>query len=609
MISGLVVFGIVGRRGRRVLTGLGGQRRQIELRFGQAAGQVRLHRFAGGGHLGLHVAQVEQHARHLLGGVGGHARFLDRVDDDVVVTHQTGPAGPADQRVRQADALRPRGLGLPTGHDRVERGLGLAVGAVAAEHPAVRGSRQHHVQPGRDVPVRADVRQPADEPLHGPQQHLHLHLGPRARVGEVSADPRSGEREQQRRGQRVLEVDRLGPEALGLFGADPLDECVDVVVGGHVRRQHPQLRPEPGVVAVELTVERQPGVVELGRGGHHRRPAVEQLRDDRRGDRTLRRTRDHGDLVVVAAGGGILRTRGGTRVERGVHVAARGQCLALPVGGLGAHHVAGALEAFRQADPVGFDVPFVHQPDPDQVLTGAGPPVVEQHGLATVEHRSHQTRPVRTEFGRDQIDELGIGRGVGGDERCAETQLVEDGAGRRGEHAVGSGDLLGEFAEGGGVHHPACGAGRRRQRHRDTPAGSDSTDRGVDRLVHRGRVGQRAVMQSAQCSPTDTGPLTGAESDLDGDVLDPALAELPGLLDPLADVGRPLPGRSEDRAHLIVDRVRQHRAERLVGAGQLGDLRLQPGQIGLCGAVDGAEVQLGTRGRPASGYAARTHRR
>ena len=61
----------------------------------------------GRGHLGLHVAQVQQHCRHLVGGVGGDTGLLDRADDGVVVAHQPGAAGPADQRVRQADPRRP----------------------------------------------------------------------------------------------------------------------------------------------------------------------------------------------------------------------------------------------------------------------------------------------------------------------------------------------------------------------------------------------------------------------------------------------------------------------------------------------------------------------
>ena len=131
------------------------------------------------------------------------------------------PRGPADQRVRQADPLRPRRLGLPPRHHRVERGLGLAVGAVAAEHAAVRRTGQHHVQPRRDVALGADVRQPADQPLHGPQQNLHLHLGARTGLGQIAGHPRCREREQQRRRLRVLEVNRLRPKAFGLLAADP----------------------------------------------------------------------------------------------------------------------------------------------------------------------------------------------------------------------------------------------------------------------------------------------------------------------------------------------------------------------------------------------------
>ena len=55
-----------------------------------------------------------------------------------------------------------------------------------------------------------------------------------------------------------------------------------------------------------------------------------------------------------------------------------------------------------------------------KILAGTGPPVVEQHRLAAVERRSHQTRPVRTEFGGDQIDELGIGRCLRGGYRVVQ---------------------------------------------------------------------------------------------------------------------------------------------------------------------------------------------
>ena len=132
------------------------------------AGQVDPQRFTRRRDLGLDVAEAEQHRRHLIGRVRRHARLFDRTDDRVVVAHQPGALGPADQRVRQRNSLCPRRLGLPPRHHRVERGLRLAVGAVAAEHAAVRRTGQHDVQTCGDVAIRADVRQSADQPSARP---------------------------------------------------------------------------------------------------------------------------------------------------------------------------------------------------------------------------------------------------------------------------------------------------------------------------------------------------------------------------------------------------------------------------------------------------------
>src|SRR6185437_5064834 len=105
----------------------------------------------------------------------------------------------------------------------------------------------------------------------------------------------------------------------------------------------------------------------------------------------------------------VLRACRGTPVQRGVDVAARGQSLALPPGGLRADDAPRALEPLREARPVGVDLALVEHPQLGQVLAAAGPAVVEQHRLAAVEDRSHQTRPVRTEFGGNQLDELCVG--------------------------------------------------------------------------------------------------------------------------------------------------------------------------------------------------------
>ena len=52
------------------------------------------------------------------------------------------------------------------------------------------------------------------------------------------------------------------------------------------------------------------------------------------------------------------------------------------------------------------------------------------------------------------------------------------------------------------------------------------------------------------------------------------------------------PAEPSDLVQVIAERLGQHRAERLVGAGQPGDRCRQGGPVGLGGAVDGAEPEL-----------------
>ena len=199
-------------------------------------------------------------------------------------------------------------------------------------------------------------------------------------------------------------------------------------------------------------------------------PPSSSSADHRRGDRALRRAGHHRDLVAVAAGVRVLRAGSDPAVQRRVDLAPGGQCLALPPGRLRRDHVAGALEPLRQPRPVGVGFVVVDQPQLDQVLAGAGPAVVEHHGLPAVEHRRHQPRPVRAEFGGDQVDQLGVGRRRRRADRIVEPELAQHQAGRRGEHAVAAGDLLGELAQRGRVDGRAAATAGGRQRHRDTAA-------------------------------------------------------------------------------------------------------------------------------------------
>ena len=151
-----LVIGRYGRVVRRLLAGFGSEFGHIEFDIAQPSGEVDLQWLRRGGDLGFGRAQVQQHRRHLRRGVRRHPGRLDGVDDGVVVPHESGALGPADQCVGEGNPLRPRGFRAPPGHHRIECGLGLAVGTVAAEHAAVRRSGQHHVQPGCDVTFGAD---------------------------------------------------------------------------------------------------------------------------------------------------------------------------------------------------------------------------------------------------------------------------------------------------------------------------------------------------------------------------------------------------------------------------------------------------------------------
>ena len=319
-------------------------------------------------------------------------------------------------------------------------------------------------------------------------------------------------------------MNRLRSKAFGLLVADPIDEPVDIGVGRHVSRDHPQRRAETSVVTVQRAVERQPLVVQLRRGGDDGCTAVEQSCRHRRRDRALRSACHHRDFVAVRTWVRVLGTRSYPPVQRPVDLPAGGQRLALPPGGLSRHDVAGALEPFGQPHPVGVNVALVGQPKLDQILTGAGPAVVKDDGLLGVEHWRHQTRPVSPQLGGDEVDELGIGgRGRRAD-LVVQAQLTQHKTGRRGEHTIATGDLVSEFAQCGRVDGRAAATARGRQCHRDSAARRDRGDRRVDDLVNGAGVGQRTLVQVAHRPATNAGALAGTQRDFHRDVLGPTIA-------------------------------------------------------------------------------------
>ena len=95
------------RIGRHVLASLGGEFGHIEFDVTESAGEIDLQRMRGCGDLRLGSAQIQQHRRHLRRAVGGHTGFLNGVDDGVVMPHESGALGPADQGVGEGDPGSP----------------------------------------------------------------------------------------------------------------------------------------------------------------------------------------------------------------------------------------------------------------------------------------------------------------------------------------------------------------------------------------------------------------------------------------------------------------------------------------------------------------------
>ncbi len=98
---------------------LAAQLGHVEFDLAQPAGEIGLQRrLRQRRPVARRCAECEQHGRHLVGGVGRHPGRLDGVDDGVVVAHQSGALGPADQRVGDGDPSAPRTIPRSSGSPR-----------------------------------------------------------------------------------------------------------------------------------------------------------------------------------------------------------------------------------------------------------------------------------------------------------------------------------------------------------------------------------------------------------------------------------------------------------------------------------------------------------
>ena len=122
----------------------------------------------GGSGAGLGRAESNKLLTHLGGGPGAYTLCLNGSDQRIVTTHEAGSADPTNLGLDERRALAPR-LDTPLVHDRVERGLDLAVCPVATESAAVRRTREDGVQAMSNVVLGAQLSQRAEQPLDAPQ--------------------------------------------------------------------------------------------------------------------------------------------------------------------------------------------------------------------------------------------------------------------------------------------------------------------------------------------------------------------------------------------------------------------------------------------------------
>ena len=279
-------------------------------------------------------------------------------------------------------------------------------------------------------------------------------------------------------------MDRLRPEVFALIVADPRHKRIDIGVGRHIGRHHPERRVKAGVIAIQRLVETQPLIVELGCRGDDGGTAGEKLGHHRCRDGTLGRTGDDRDFIGIATSAGVFRPGRDPGVELRVNQSALCQSAATPPVSLGGDNMAGTLESLGQRRPIRVDVVLISQPQLHQILTGTRPAIVEQHRFAGIESRGDQPWPIRTEFTGDEINQFGVGRCRQCGDRVVQTELPEHQPGGRGQHATGTGHGCGELIQRGRIDDTrTSSAAGRWQRHGDTVPGRDRGDCTVDGLI------------------------------------------------------------------------------------------------------------------------------
>ena len=583
----------------------GGQRWQGDI--AQPTGEVGLEHLRAGLNQRVLGAQFKQVLGDLLRAPHVHALGLSHVDQWIVATHQAGSSDPADAWVRQGDLRAPR-FDCPLVRDGVEGCLGFAVGTVAAKGAAVRGAWQHDVQSVVDIVVRADLRECRHGAFHGPQQQAGLVLGRGTSVLGGAHHWWCCEWEVQIRNEDWLDDLCLGTDRLGLLGADPVDQRIDVPVARQVCWHEPQRGTVAAVVADQVLRVAQAGFADAGCGGHDGGSTGQQALHYPTGDGVWRHTGHDGDLASVFTHGSVFglfndRFQGAFACSERVrinNVRQFGRQVVHPPACLSRHDGAGAGEVRQAFSCRSLGVEFTSG-DAGDVLTGSGPSVVDQYRAGFIEDRRNQGWPVAAELFCHGVEHsLGLGSFAVIEvfcDRLVQAELAQQCPGRVSQDAPVTDDLVFEGIESRGIHRcPTTGSPGGLLRHSQATCGRSFLDRLINQRQDASLVGRRRATrrgrQGREVPATGGGTFAGGQQDGRGRVSGPPGGQAPFGFDVLCDQRLLSASGAEELADAILDRLGEHRAEWLVVERGLVHGRGQRCHVCFGSTFDAAEAQL-----------------
>ena len=164
-----------------------------------------------------------------------------------------------------------------------------------------------------------------------------------------------------------------------------------------------------------------------------------------------------------------------------------------------------------------------------------------------------------------------------------------------GQHAGLAGNLLGEFPEGGRIHHSPTGAAGTRLGDGHPTVRGNRLHGGINELVQVGGGAGVGRGQGGQVPATQGRALPGAHDHCGHHMIRPALAQTPGAGDTFGHIVGAFPGRAGQAAQRIPHRIGQDRAEGGVALGHAGDGLIQVSKLRIGGTINGAQAELHTQ--------------